>query len=41
MFDYDPTSDTELQCKNIGLPFKTGDVVQVICDEDDKFWQVE
>jgi len=39
MFDYDPTSDSELQCKNIGLPFKTGDIVQVICDEDDKFWQ--
>lgn len=29
LFDYDPTDDTLLPCKEIGLEFKRGDILQV------------
>lgn len=29
LFDYDPKDDTLLPCREIGLPFKHGDILQV------------
>lgn len=29
LFDYDPKEDTLLPCKEIGLEFKRGDILQV------------
>lgn len=29
LFDYDPKEDTLLPCKEIGLEFKKGDILQV------------
>lgn len=29
LFDYEPEDDTLLPCKEIGLPFKYGDILQV------------
>lgn len=29
LFDYDPKDDTLLPCKEIGLPFNKGDILQV------------
>lgn len=29
LFDYEPEEDTLLPCKEIGLPFKYGDILQV------------
>ena len=30
LFDYDPMEDSLLPCKDIGLPFKNGDILQVM-----------
>lgn len=29
LFDYEPEEDTLLPCKEIGLPFQYGDILQV------------
>lgn len=29
LFDYEPNDDTLLPCKEIGLPFENGDILQV------------
>lgn len=29
LFDYEPEDDTLLPCKEIGLPFQYGDILQV------------
>lgn len=29
LFDYDPTDDTLIPCKEIGLSFKKGEILQV------------
>lgn len=29
LFDYEPNDDTLLPCKEIGLPFQNGDILQV------------
>lgn len=31
LFDYNPSEDTLLPCKEIGLEFKKGDILQVSC----------
>jgi hypothetical protein len=41
MFDYDPKTDQDLQCKEIGLGFKTGEVLQVISQDEKDWWQVK
>ncbi|XP_041971334.1 protein PALS2 isoform X2 [Aricia agestis] len=39
LFDYDPTEDTLLPCKEIGLEFKKGDILQVSDRKDPNWWQ--
>ncbi|XP_068620910.1 protein PALS2 [Battus philenor] len=39
LFDYDPKEDTLLPCKEIGLPFKKGDILQVSDRKDPNWWQ--
>lgn len=39
LFDYDPAQDTLLPCKEIGLPFVHGDVLQILNKTDPNWWQ--
>ncbi|KAL4715137.1 hypothetical protein ACJJTC_012184 [Scirpophaga incertulas] len=39
LFDYDPKEDTLLPCKEIGLGFKKGDILQVSDRKDPNWWQ--
>lgn len=41
LFDYDPLEDNLLPCKEIGLPFKQGDVLQVMDTKDPNWWQAK
>ncbi|CAJ0937952.1 unnamed protein product, partial [Mesorhabditis belari] len=38
-FDYDPTQDDLIPCPQAGMPFKTGDILQVISKDDHNWWQ--
>ncbi|XP_045458714.1 protein PALS2 isoform X2 [Melitaea cinxia] len=39
LFDYNPSEDTLLPCKEIGLEFKRGDILQVSDRRDPNWWQ--
>ena len=39
-FDYDPEKDKIIPCKDAGLSFKIGDVLQIVEQEDPNWWQV-
>ncbi|XP_026322129.1 MAGUK p55 subfamily member 6 [Hyposmocoma kahamanoa] len=39
LFDYNPKEDTLLPCKEIGLEFKKGDILQVSDRKDPNWWQ--
>nr|XP_021182794.2 protein PALS2 isoform X2 [Helicoverpa armigera]XP_049691677.1 protein PALS2-like isoform X2 [Helicoverpa armigera] len=39
LFDYNPKEDTLLPCKEIGLEFKRGDILQVSDRKDPNWWQ--
>lgn len=39
LFDYDPSEDTLLPCREIGLPFQKGDILQIIDQVDPNWWQ--
>ncbi|KAJ2944592.1 hypothetical protein O0L34_g3945 [Tuta absoluta] len=39
LFDYDPKEDSLLPCKEIGLEFKRGDILQVSDRKDPNWWQ--
>lgn len=39
LFDYDPKEDTLIPCKEIGLKFSKGDVLQVSDRKDPNWWQ--
>ncbi|XP_075429222.1 55 kDa erythrocyte membrane protein isoform X2 [Ascaphus truei] len=39
LFDYDPLSDTLIPCREAGLRFRTGDVLQIINKDDPNWWQ--
>ena len=39
-FNYDPMSDRLIPCKKVGLPFREGDIMQVVSTADDNWWQV-
>ncbi|XP_054168026.1 MAGUK p55 subfamily member 7-like [Oppia nitens] len=39
LFDYDPSKDTLLPCNEIGLPFKKGNILNVVNREDPNWWQ--
>ncbi|CAJ0938778.1 unnamed protein product, partial [Ranitomeya imitator] len=39
LFDYDPLSDSLIPCREAGLRFNTGDVLQIINKDDSNWWQ--
>ncbi|XP_072287390.1 55 kDa erythrocyte membrane protein [Pyxicephalus adspersus] len=39
LFDYDPLSDPLIPCREAGLRFRTGDVLQIINKDDSNWWQ--
>lgn len=39
LFDYNPSEDTLLPCREIGLPFQKGDVLQIVDQADPNWWQ--
>jgi len=41
LFSYDPEEDTLLPCKEIGLSFTSGDVLQIINVNDPNWWQAK
>ncbi|XP_051823709.1 55 kDa erythrocyte membrane protein [Antechinus flavipes] len=38
-FDYDPQKDPLIPCKEAGLKFATGDIIQIINKDDSNWWQ--
>ena len=38
-FDYNPSNDPELPCRELGLKFALRDVLHVVFDDDDDWWQ--
>ncbi|XP_060721917.1 MAGUK p55 subfamily member 6b [Tachysurus vachellii] len=38
-FDYDPASDNLIPCREAGLAFKRGDIIQLVNREDQNWWQ--
>ncbi|XP_062408334.1 MAGUK p55 subfamily member 7-like [Sardina pilchardus] len=38
LFDYDPEEDPAIPCKLAGLAFKRGDVLQIVCEDEDEVW---
>ncbi|XP_003971138.1 55 kDa erythrocyte membrane protein isoform X1 [Takifugu rubripes] len=38
-FDYDPAMDDLIPCKEAGLKFQTGDIIQIINKQDPNWWQ--
>ncbi|XP_074520224.1 MAGUK p55 subfamily member 3-like isoform X2 [Halichoeres trimaculatus] len=41
LFDYTPYEDKATPCQEAGLPFKRGDVLQVVSQEDATWWQAK
>ncbi|XP_044753048.1 protein PALS2 isoform X2 [Coccinella septempunctata] len=41
LFEYDPQEDTLLPCKEIGLPFERGDILQIVDQRDPNWWQAK
>ncbi|XP_068104197.1 55 kDa erythrocyte membrane protein [Hyperolius riggenbachi] len=39
LFDYDPLTDPLIPCREAGLRFRTGDVLQIINKDDSNWWQ--
>ncbi|KAM4691590.1 MAGUK p55 subfamily member 2 isoform 1-T1 [Rhinophrynus dorsalis] len=38
-FSYDPSSDSLIPCKEAGLAFRAGDLLQIVNQEDPNWWQ--
>ncbi|KAL4604867.1 MAGUK p55 subfamily member 7 [Arapaima gigas] len=41
LFDYDPIEDTAIPCKEAGLAFSKGDVLQLMSQDDSTWWQAK
>ncbi|KAM7353815.1 MAGUK p55 subfamily member vari isoform 2-T2 [Cochliomyia hominivorax] len=41
LFTYNPSEDSLLPCKDIGLAFKSGDILQIINIKDPNWWQAK
>ncbi|XP_062839884.1 MAGUK p55 subfamily member 7 isoform X1 [Anolis carolinensis] len=41
LFDYDPTDDKAIPCKEAGLPFMKGDILQIMSQDDATWWQAK
>lgn len=40
-YDYHPANDNLIPCKEAGLRFETGDILQIVNQDDVNWWQVE
>ena len=40
-FSYDPRRDNLIPCREAGLAFREGDILQVVNREDNNWWQVQ
>ncbi|XP_078281094.1 MAGUK p55 subfamily member 3-like isoform X2 [Rhinoraja longicauda] len=40
-FDYDPRKDKAIPCKEAGLPFRKGDILHIVNQEDSVWWQAK
>ncbi|XP_073230493.1 protein PALS2-like [Porites lutea] len=40
-FDYDPANDNMIPCQDVGLPFKKGEVLQIVEQDDPNWWQAK
>ncbi|OWJ99492.1 hypothetical protein Celaphus_00009710 [Cervus elaphus hippelaphus] len=41
VFDYDPNEDKAIPCKEAGLSFKKGDILQIMSQDDATWWQAK
>nr|XP_023420434.1 MAGUK p55 subfamily member 7 isoform X1 [Cavia porcellus] len=41
LFDYDPNEDKAIPCKEAGLSFKRGDILQIMSQDDATWWQAK
>ncbi|XP_063768930.1 MAGUK p55 subfamily member 7 isoform X2 [Eleginops maclovinus] len=41
LFDYDPKDDKAIPCREAGLAFKRGDILQVMSQDDATWWQAK
>uniref|UniRef100_A0A5F9D4U5 MAGUK p55 subfamily member 7 n=1 Tax=Oryctolagus cuniculus TaxID=9986 RepID=A0A5F9D4U5_RABIT len=41
LFDYDPTEDKAIPCKEAGLAFRKGDILQIMSQDDPTWWQAK
>uniref|UniRef100_A0A7N5J9S1 MAGUK p55 subfamily member 7 n=1 Tax=Ailuropoda melanoleuca TaxID=9646 RepID=A0A7N5J9S1_AILME len=41
LFDYDPHEDKAIPCKEAGLSFKKGDILQIMSQDDSTWWQAK
>jgi len=41
MFDYEPDDDQYLPCKEIGIRFRKGDILHVVDQSDQNYWQAQ
>lgn len=41
LFDYVPLEDKATPCQEAGLPFKRGDILQVVSQDDATWWQAK
>lgn len=38
-FEYDPAKDDLIPCKEAGIRFQVGDIIQIISKDDHNWWQ--
>lgn len=38
-FEYDPAKDDLIPCKEAGIRFRVGDIIQIISKDDHNWWQ--
>ncbi|KAM6977707.1 MAGUK p55 subfamily member 7 [Aplochiton taeniatus] len=41
LFDYDPKEDKAIPCKEAGLAFRRGAILQIMCQDDATWWQAK
>ena len=39
-FSFDPTTDDDIPCKEVGLAFEKGEVLEILDQTDPVWWQV-
>uniref|UniRef100_A0A2C9LDR5 SH3 domain-containing protein n=1 Tax=Biomphalaria glabrata TaxID=6526 RepID=A0A2C9LDR5_BIOGL len=41
LFSFDPETDEHIPCREAGLKFKIGDILEIVNDEDSTWWQAK